>query len=289
MLEAYARGVNAWIAARGRFSAPEFLFLGTPEPWEPVGQPALGRDHGPVAVAQLAHRAVPPVAGRAQCRSRRSTNCGRRSRATAGPRPALAPALHQLASELADVLPRFPDALHPARQRLERMGGGRPSHRHRRAAARRRSRTSPSASPASGTWRASRRPTACWPAPPRRACRSWCSATTATSPGPSPPPAPTCRTCSSRRRPAPDEYQTPDGPRPFTVREERIKVRGEADQMLTVRETRHGPVVSDLTRPRRPDPGRADGQPRAGQHRRRRPARAQPGARRRRTPARPPP
>jgi penicillin G amidase len=43
------------------------------------------------------------------------------------------------------------------------------------------------------------------------------------------------------------EYQTPDGPRPFTVREERIKVRGEPDQMLTVRETRHGPVISDLT------------------------------------------
>ena len=42
------------------------------------------------------------------------------------------------------------------------------------------------------------------------------------------------------------QYQTPDGPRPFTVREERIKVRGEPDQVLTVRETRHGPVISDL-------------------------------------------
>ncbi|MBB3897991.1 penicillin acylase family protein [Roseococcus suduntuyensis] len=35
MLEAYAAGVNAWIAARGRFAAPEFLLLGAPEPWEP--------------------------------------------------------------------------------------------------------------------------------------------------------------------------------------------------------------------------------------------------------------
>jgi penicillin amidase len=42
------------------------------------------------------------------------------------------------------------------------------------------------------------------------------------------------------------QYQTPDGPRPFAVREERIKVRGEPDQILAVRETRHGPVVSDL-------------------------------------------
>jgi penicillin G amidase len=41
-------------------------------------------------------------------------------------------------------------------------------------------------------------------------------------------------------------YQTPDGPRPFIVREERIKIRGEPDRMLMVRETRHGPVISDL-------------------------------------------
>ena len=44
----------------------------------------------------------------------------------------------------------------------------------------------------------------------------------------------------------PDHYQTPDGPRPYTVREERIRVRGAPDQMLRVRETRHGPVISDL-------------------------------------------
>src|SRR5262249_8657915 len=35
VLQAYARGVNAWISARGRFSAPEFIFLGAPEPWRP--------------------------------------------------------------------------------------------------------------------------------------------------------------------------------------------------------------------------------------------------------------
>jgi penicillin amidase len=34
-LDAYATGVNAWITARGRFAAPEFLLLGTPERWEP--------------------------------------------------------------------------------------------------------------------------------------------------------------------------------------------------------------------------------------------------------------
>jgi penicillin amidase len=43
-----------------------------------------------------------------------------------------------------------------------------------------------------------------------------------------------------------DEYQTPDGPKPFTTRQESIKVRGQADEVLTVRATRHGPVISDL-------------------------------------------
>jgi penicillin G amidase len=35
LLEAYALGVNARIAERGRFAAPEFLVLGQPEPWQP--------------------------------------------------------------------------------------------------------------------------------------------------------------------------------------------------------------------------------------------------------------
>ena len=45
------------------------------------------------------------------------------------------------------------------------------------------------------------------------------------------------------------QYQTPDGPKPFLLREERIRVRGQDDTVLTVRETRHGPVISDLDHP----------------------------------------
>jgi penicillin amidase len=44
-------------------------------------------------------------------------------------------------------------------------------------------------------------------------------------------------------------YQTPDGPRPFKLRQEVVHVRNAPDQTLTVRETRHGPVVSDLVAP----------------------------------------
>ena len=44
-------------------------------------------------------------------------------------------------------------------------------------------------------------------------------------------------------------YLTPDGARPFTVHEEIIRIRGQPDELLRVRETRHGPVVSDLDQP----------------------------------------
>ncbi len=44
----------------------------------------------------------------------------------------------------------------------------------------------------------------------------------------------------------PGLYLTPDGPRPFDTREEVIRVRFGDPVTLTVRETRHGPVISDI-------------------------------------------
>lgn len=44
----------------------------------------------------------------------------------------------------------------------------------------------------------------------------------------------------------PSRYLTSDGPQPFTTRSERIAVRGGATETIAVRETRHGPVVSDV-------------------------------------------
>ena len=44
----------------------------------------------------------------------------------------------------------------------------------------------------------------------------------------------------------PTRYLTPDGARPFATRKEIIEVRGGAPVTITVRMTRHGPVVSDL-------------------------------------------
>lgn len=44
----------------------------------------------------------------------------------------------------------------------------------------------------------------------------------------------------------PSRYATPEGLAPFVVRTERIKVKGQPDLELAVRETRHGPVISDV-------------------------------------------
>jgi penicillin amidase len=41
-------------------------------------------------------------------------------------------------------------------------------------------------------------------------------------------------------------YRTPDGTEVFATRVETIRVRGDADVSLTVRATRHGPVISDI-------------------------------------------
>lgn len=44
----------------------------------------------------------------------------------------------------------------------------------------------------------------------------------------------------------PEHYDTPSGPMPFEVRREVIKVKDGADVVFNVRSTRHGPLISDL-------------------------------------------
>jgi penicillin amidase len=45
----------------------------------------------------------------------------------------------------------------------------------------------------------------------------------------------------------PAQYLTPDGAKPFGTREETIRVKDGADVKLTIRTTRHGPVLSDVS------------------------------------------
>ena len=44
----------------------------------------------------------------------------------------------------------------------------------------------------------------------------------------------------------PARYETPTGPQPFNVRQETIGIKDEVPVTISVRETRHGPVISDL-------------------------------------------
>ncbi len=44
----------------------------------------------------------------------------------------------------------------------------------------------------------------------------------------------------------PSKYLSPDGSKPFETREETIHVKGRPDVKLTIRATRHGPVLSDV-------------------------------------------
>ncbi len=45
----------------------------------------------------------------------------------------------------------------------------------------------------------------------------------------------------------PSRYQTPEGPRAFETREETIHVAGAESERLTVRSSRHGPLISDVS------------------------------------------
>jgi penicillin amidase len=53
----------------------------------------------------------------------------------------------------------------------------------------------------------------------------------------------------------PGRYLTPQGSRPFTSRHETIGVKGAAPVEITIRETRHGPVLSDVLPAGAADPG----------------------------------
>jgi penicillin amidase len=44
----------------------------------------------------------------------------------------------------------------------------------------------------------------------------------------------------------PARYLAPDGPRAFETRRETIKIKGKPEETITVRSTRHGPVISDV-------------------------------------------
>jgi penicillin amidase len=244
MVEAYARGVNAWIAERGRLSAPEFLFLGAPEPWQPVDSLLWGETMAlwlslnwrtELSRQSLAGRVTqrmidelwPPVIG--------------------GGRPAasLSPALAHAVTRLAALLPQFPDPYTlPDSASNEWAVDG----RHTVTGSPLLAGDPHLAFGFPAIWYLARIETpngvlagATAPGGPflvlgHNGHIAWSFTTTGAD----------VQDVFIEPPVGNDQYQTPEGPRPFTKHEERIKVRGEPDLFLTVRETRHGPVVSDL-------------------------------------------
>jgi penicillin amidase len=245
MLEAYSRGVNAWISERGRLSAAEFLFLGTPEPWGPVDSLLWGETMGlwlslnwrtELSRQSLAGRLPrqqidelwPPTSGEGR------------------PEAALSGSLNHAASELAAVLVGFPApyTLPSAASNAWAVDG-----RHTASGAPLLAGDPHLAFGFPGLWYLARIETpdgvlagATAPGVPflvlgHNGHIAWSFTTTGAD----------VQDIFIETLAENGKYATPDGPRPFAVREERIKIRGEQDQFLTVRETRHGPVVSDLS------------------------------------------
>ncbi|WP_426957659.1 penicillin acylase family protein [Muricoccus radiodurans] len=244
LLEAYAAGVNAWINARGRLAAPEFLLLGQPEPWRPADSLLWGKIMGlwlsgnwrtEIERARLA-RILPPERLAELWPTDDSPG---RADLAAVPDPA------SLTRLLAQIPTWGEDApLPPTASNAWALGAAR----------------STTGAPllandphlgfqAPILWYLARVELpggrflagATSPGVPlmvigRNDRVAWGFTTTHSD----------TQDVFLERLSGPDAYETPEGPRPFTTREERIHVRGRPDEVIRVRETRHGPVISDL-------------------------------------------
>jgi len=245
VLDAYAAGVNARIAARGRFIAPEFLPLGAPEPWRPehsllwakvMGLWLSGNWRTEIERAQLA----------------RGLDAERLWQLW----PAdTSPGLPDRLADLSGLLRQLPvfgqDAPHPAlASNAWALDGARSGSGGALLA------SDPHLGFAAPVlWYLARidlpggrfRAGATSPGVPlvvigRNEALAWGFTTTH---------ADTQDVFVERLLPGQQDgdeerYATEDGPRGFEAREELIRVRGAAPHVLRIRESRHGPLISDL-------------------------------------------
>jgi penicillin amidase len=246
VLAAYARGVNAWIEARGRFSAPEFLYLGVPEPWEPVDSLLWGETMG--RFLSFNYRTeLTRLSLASHIPQQKIDELWPPAEGPARPEAAIAatPQYADAAGELLAILPRFPEPYTlPGSASNEWAVDG----RHTATGAPLLAGDPHLAFGFPGIWYLARIETpdgvlagATAPGVPgivlgHNGHIAWTFTTTGAD----------VQDVFIETPAGEGQYQTPEGPRPFTVHEERIKVRGESDRLLTVRETRHGPVISDL-------------------------------------------
>ena len=249
MLEAYARGVNALIDLKGRFAAPEFLVLGSPERWEATDCLLWAKTMGLwLSMNWRQELARQAVAGRVPAAMLEQMWPPQ----TAVPAPdamnASSTRFAETASRLLAVLPQFPGAYTlPWSASNEWAVDG----RHSVTGAPLLAGDPHLAFSFPGIWYLARidmpgRVLAGATAPGvpflvlgHNGKIAWTFTTTGAD----------VQDIFIETPAGPGEYQTPSGPKPFALREERIKVRGQDDVVLTVRATRHGPVISDLDHP----------------------------------------
>jgi penicillin amidase len=240
LLVAYSRGVNAWITQRGRFAAPEFVVLGTPSLWRPsdcllwsetvalwlsgnfrteLSNLALAGKLSPEKIQQL----WPPQDGN----------------------PTPTSSTLPVQQGFLTRLPAFPD---PFTLPNEASNAWAVDKHHTTTGAPLLAGDPHLALQFPSLWYLARIETptntlvgATGPGVPfliigRNAHIAWSFTSTG---------ADTQDLFIETPLPG-NEYATPDGPRAFAVRQEMIHVRGAPDVLLTVRSTRHGPVISDI-------------------------------------------
>lgn len=253
MLEAYAKGVNAYIAAHGRFTAPQFAVLGTPEPWTPIDSLLWGKTMGLYLSgnwqSEISRAALSATVPREKIDQLWPPQLDIPGPAAAAMNPLYASA----AATLHAILPRFPDPFTlPDTASNEWAVDGKHSE---------------TGSPllagdphlgysAPGIWYLARIETpdgvlagATSPGVPfmvigHNSNIAW----TFTTAG-----ADTQDVFQETVRPD-GSYDAPGGSEPFRVRQEEIGVLFHDPETLEIRVTRHGPVVSDLTNPKGADP-----------------------------------
>ncbi len=249
MLEAYARGVNAWIRERGRFAAPQFLFIGAPRLWTPLDSLLWG-EWMSFSLSGNWRRELARLALVGKLPVDRILALWPPAHGTVPIDAKLAAASHTAARLLA-FLPRFPERFtEPEVASNEWAVAGRLSATGAPLLA---------GDPHLGLdfpslWYLARIETprstlvgATAPGVPfvvlgRNRHIAW----TFTDTG-----ADTEDVFIEKALPG-NRYLTPEGPRSFRIGKERIRVRGHPDVTLMVRTTRHGPVISDLINPKGP-------------------------------------
>lgn len=240
ILDAYARGVNAWIARRGRFSALEFVVLGTPRPWTAADSLLWGKLMGLYLSAnwrtELARLQLEATLSPAEIRALWPEEI------TPGPEAAITPkaALHLHTENL----PHFPDAftLPPSASNAWAVDGAHSTTGHPLLAGDPHLNFSLPA-----IWYLARIDLpdhslvgATAPGLPflvlgHNGHIAWSFTTTGAD-----------VQDLFIETPQDGGVATEHGPAPFTTRTETIHIRGQKDETLTIRSTRHGPVISDL-------------------------------------------